>query len=37
LAGEAFNIDLNNLAEEPVLEDPYAAGGEVSDLEEDVY
>ena len=37
LAGEAFNIVLNNLAEEPVLEDPYAAGGEVSDLEEDVY
>jgi hypothetical protein len=37
LAGEAFNVDLNNLAETPVLNDPYAAGGEVSDLEESLY
>lgn len=37
LAGEAFNIDLNNLAEEPVLEDPYATGEEVQDLEEQLY
>lgn len=37
LAGEAFNIDLNNLAEEPVLEDPYATGEEVRDLEEQLY
>jgi hypothetical protein len=37
LAGEAFNVNLNNLAEAPVLNDPYAAGGEVSDLEESLY
>jgi hypothetical protein len=37
LAGEAFNVDLNNLAETPVLNDPYAEGGEVSDLEESLY
>jgi len=37
LAGEAFNVDLNNLAEEPILKDPYAAGGEISDLEESLY
>jgi len=37
LAGEAFNVDLNNLAEEPTLDEPYAEGGEVDDLEEDVY
>lgn len=37
LAGDAFNVDINNLAEEPVLRNPYAAGGEVKDLEEVLY
>jgi hypothetical protein len=37
LAGEAFNVNLNNLAEEPILENPYAAGGEVDDLQESLY
>lgn len=37
LAGEAFNVNINNLAEEPVLKNPYVAGGEVKDLDEVLY
>jgi hypothetical protein len=38
LAGEAFNVDLNSLAAAPLpLDEPYAAGGEIDALEEDIY
>jgi len=38
LAGEAFNLDLNAMSEvPPPLNEPYAEGGEVDDLEEDIY
>ena len=37
LAGTAFDLDLNAIDEDPVLGEPYAEGGEVEDLEEDVY
>lgn len=38
LAGDAFNVDIRSLESAPLpLNEPYAEGGEVDDLEEDVY